>query len=267
MRYSQPRKLKTRRGQLKSEHNPYCLIHRTPMKKQGKSWVCIGHWSTVAHAVSKNRQFAAASLSITGKVKRFAGGRAAYPWCLRCEIRMTRASRNLKRHQSVHYICQNCQQSCLAEYKSLSERRERERQCLTLLNEGHPVSYIRRTLRMSTVTIAKIRGAATPKLCDCGQIKHHLTRCKLRPAYRGIKTEQRSEFDRQLYRISQVHVLRGLPQEVRDDVAQAMLLDVMEHMEQTLKRAPDYLRKHNQWYSRIHANVDLSAPKVLKMEG
>jgi hypothetical protein len=131
MRYSKPRKLRTKRGQLKAEQNAWCLVHRIPMQKHGKNFVCAGHWSTrvaittkpVAQRPKKAHKVTFAEHSAASASKRHLYSRADYPHCLRCHLRMVRITRDTG--CGLGYRCVNCNNTVMARYASKQSWRRR----------------------------------------------------------------------------------------------------------------------------------------------
>lgn len=265
MRYAQPRKLNTKRGQLKAERNAWCWIHRTPMQRHGRRFACSGHWTVL---IDGSGNFAKRSLERTGRTGRQAEAVAAvtkfsYPWCCTCHKRMRRLGRAADGRPSGFY-CGYCRaiagsRTSVVHFKKFLH----QRQIKTMIRAGHLNEQISRTLHAHCYTIKKLRAqipAQEVAHCKCGKLKFHTVACSIKPDIRTLLAPHRTEFDRMITAMNR-QILPGLPEDVRLEIAQQMFLDVRIAVKEITKRAPEYLRRYNEWYNRLSGKVNVDSLK------
>jgi len=258
VRYAQPRKLNTRRGQRKAEQNAWCLTCQQPMARHGKNFSCAQcHIATriqISWAEGRNRRH-------PNNVRPIADNRLTYPFCLGCQVRMQRFSRTTsgKRHS---YRCRQCK-TITASHRDSSKAIEREGQILELLKAGYLDKQIVRKMNCHHRTVARLRKEVnSPRLCECGQLFYHVTKCHQRPGWQTVAREKRDAFDDLLVRINR-RVPSMLPEEMRADICQEMLLQMMESIENVLKNVPRFIKDYKKHYPFHYQSID-SNPKLLE---
>ena len=243
MRYAQPRKLKTRRSERKAALNAWCLNCRQPMARHGRNFTCSGcHLATriqLTGGTLRSRAIRQGTIATQDQ-------RDGYPCCRHCRIRMQRVSRNSA--GNVHaFRCRQCR-TITSSRTERSKALNRESQILALVKDGYSDSQIVRKLKCHHRTVRKFRSAVSdPKRCECGELFRHVTKCKLRPGWQTLARERRNAFDDFVLRISR-RVPGSLPAEMRDDICQEMLLEIMRSIDKVLANAPQYISDYKKRY-------------------
>lgn len=234
MRYAQPRKIKTRRGERKALLNAWCLTCRQPMARHGKNFTC-----STCHVATR-------IVLTCGQRKggnKGSRSESPNPFCRNCRVRM-HSRRNGTSHQ---YRCPRCK-TIVAMHRDLSERLHREGEIIRLIQEGFIDKQIVRRLHCHHRTAARLRlTVANPRRCECGQLFHHTSKCHRRPGWQTLVRERRTTFDDLLVRISR-RVPRALPEEMRAEICQQMLMDVAVAIDRILDNSQHYIRKYKKEY-------------------
>lgn len=236
-RYSKPRKLKTKRGQLKAEQNAWCLEHQIPMEKHGKNISCPGHWSTRIEITSRGkRTFAERSRLLTGQEKRRSFTRPENPFCLRCKIRMCRLSRS-----PLRYVCRNCNAAPVAHTERKGKLEEQKQAVIRLLRQGKSQTQIVRELHVHWSTVRALRPPDY-LAAKSGPHKGHET--------------HRTMFDELLVKVSRA-IPRALFDEIRDELTSMILVDIAGDIDKRIKSVQDYIRQYKKMYpQRISLDAD-----------
>jgi hypothetical protein len=251
MRYAQPRKLKTKRGALKAELNAWCLTCRQPMARHGRNFTCAR--CRIATRITITNGFRQRSQLVKQGQVSCANAQSSYPFCIRCQNRMHRLSR--KSSGKPHaFRCRQCK-AVTASQTEKTRVLKREEAILELVRAGYLDSQIVKRMRCHHTTVKRLRlQVSEVKRCECGQLQHHVNKCHLRPGWQTVAQELRSGFDDQLVRINR-RVPGALPEEMRAEICQEMLLDVMRSIDEILGNVPSYMSAF-QYYS-FDASPDL----------
>ena len=138
---------------------------------------------------------------------------------------------------------------------------QREAQIIGMLAAGYLDSQIVRIMKCHHQTVKKLRARVTNiKLCECGQPFYHVSKCRQRPGWQTVARERRSAFDDLLVRINR-RVPAGLPEEMRDDICQEMLVDVLRSIDKVLGNVPKYLSEYKKRYPFQYHSFDAN-PKL-----
>jgi len=133
-------------------------------------------------------------------------------------------------------------------HRDFSEKLDKQAQIVRLIQGGFIDKQIVRKLHCHHRTVAALRSTVKdPRRCECGQLFHHTTKCHRRPGWQLKVQDRRSMFDDLLVRINR-RVPRGLPEEMRSEICQEMLFDVVESVTRILDRSQDYIRKYKKEY-------------------
>lgn len=89
-------------------------------------------------------------------------------------------------------------------------------------------------------------AVATPRLCQCGLPFYHKRRCNKRQ-WQSVVANGRPFFDELLININR-RLQSGLPEEVKLEMAQMVLLDIMQDIDVRLSKKEDYLRRYKKMY-------------------
>lgn len=263
MRYAQPRTLKTKRGTRKALLNAWCFSCRRPMARHGKNFTCSDCHVATRITISNGR-------GIRGEVIRkgiveSTSLKASYPFCLSCHLRMHRLSRNSE--GKVHaFRCRNCK-SITSSHIARSNLRRREEQILELLRAGYLDSHIVRKMKCHSTTVKRLREQVQDvRRCECGELFHHVAKCHLRPGWQTKARERRDDFDNLLVRISR-RVPSMFPQEMRDDICQEMLLEVLRSMDRVLANAPHFISEYKKRYPFQYYSLDANPLLIDRIAG
>lgn len=259
MRYAQSRKLNTKRGERKAALNAWCVSCHQPMERHGKNFTCPR--CRIATRIVISGGFRKRSQLIREGRLVCASGQAAYPFCAQCRIRMHRLSRR-SRDKPHAFRCRKCK-AVTASHKEQSKIHQRQEQIIQLLEAGYMDSQIVRKMKCHHKTVKRLRGQIPEvKRCECGQLFHHVTKCHLRPGWQTVARERRSAFDDLLVRINR-RVPATLPEEMRDDICQEMLLDLMRSIDKVLGNVPSYISEYKKRYPFQYHSFDAN-PKLVK---
>ncbi len=258
MRYAQPRKLKTARGKRKAALNAWCVTCRLRMERHGKNFTCSR--CRIATRIAISRDFTRRSQLIKeGRIK-CATSQDVYPFCIQCRIRMHRLSR-ASQGKPHGFRCRQCK-AITASSRNQSSLQRREEQIVQLLEAGYLDSQIVRRMKCHHTTVKRLRVEVTEvRRCECGQLFHHVSKCHLRPGWQTVERERRNAFDDLLLRINR-RVPGGLPDEMRGDICQEMLLDVMRSIDKILGNLPSYISEYKKRYAFQYHSFDAN-PKLL----
>jgi hypothetical protein len=153
------------------------------------------------------------------------------------------------------FRCRECR-AITASHKEKAKIHRREEQIIALLEAGYLDSQIVRKMKCHHQTVKRLRlQVSDVKRCECGQLFHHVSKCHLRPGWQTVARERRSAFDDLLLRINR-RVPSGLPQEMRDDICQEMLLDVMRSIDKVLGNLPSYISEYKKRYPFQYHSLD-----------
>lgn len=135
------------------------------------------------------------------------------------------------------------------------------------MEAGYMDSQIVRKMKCHHKTVKRLR-AQNPevKRCECGQLFHHVTKCHLRPGWQTVARERRSAFDDLLVRINR-RVPAALPEEMRDDICQEMLLDLMRSIDKVLGNVPSYISEYKKRYPFQYHSFDANSKLVKRIAG
>jgi hypothetical protein len=189
----------------------------------------------------------------------------SYPFCLGCRVRMHRLSRNSvgKPHA---YRCSKCK-SITSSHTIQARVHEREEEILELIQAGYHDSHIVRKKKCHSTTVKRLRAKArNVRHCECGQVFHHTGKCQLRQGWQTIARERRDDFDNLLVRISR-RVPSVFPEEMRDDICQEMLLEVMKSIERVLARSPQYISDYKKRYPFQYYSFDANPDLIDRIAG
>jgi Zn finger protein HypA/HybF involved in hydrogenase expression len=240
VRYGQPRKLKTRRGQQKAEQNAWCFTCQQPMARHGKNFACPRcRIATRIELTLVRGQGSRVDVTL-------ADAKLQHPFCLDCRVRMHRFSRN-SAGRPHSYRCRKCK-AMTASHRDVSGVYQREREILELIEAGYLDKQIVKSLRCHHRTVARLRvQVSEPRRCDCGQLFYHTKKCPKRPGWQTLVRERRTAFDDLLVRINR-RVPSSLPEEMRADICQEMLLQMMTSIDNVLTKVPDFIREYKKHY-------------------
>ena len=262
MRYAQPRKLNTKRGQRKAEQNAWCLTCHQPMARHGKNFSCSQcHVATRIEISSVEGR----SRRRSDRVSQIADERLLHPFCLSCRIRMQRFSRGAigKPHS---FRCRQCK-AMAASHKDSSKAVDREAEIIALLEAGFLDKQIVRKMSCHHRTVARLRQTVSnARQCECGQLFYHVTKCRQRPGWQTVAREKRGAFDDLLVRINR-RVPSMLPEEMRADICQEMLLQMMESIEDVLKSVPRFIREYKRHYPFQYQSLDSNTKLLERLAG
>ena len=140
---------------------------------------------------------------------------------------------------------------------------EKEQEILELITAGYLDKQIVRKLKCHHRTVARLRLQVNdPRRCDCGQLFYHTKKCQKRPGWQTVVRERRTAFDDLLVRINR-RVPSTLPEEMRADICQEMLLQMMKSIESVLTKVPEFIREYKKDYPFQYHSFDAN-PKLLE---
>lgn len=258
MRYKEPRKLETKRGRKKAEQNAWCFTCRRPMAKHGPSFHCSDcHISTRIELSGENTS----SVTRIPKASRLPEYR---PWCVQCRVQMARFARESTRPDS--YRCRRCR-AMAASHIDSSAAVDKQEKILEMIKAGHLDKQIVRKLHCHHRTVARLRlQVSDPRKCECGQLLHHTKKCHKRPGWQTLARDQRSVFEDLIVRINR-RVPLALPEEMRADICQEMLLEVVKATDAVLARAPQFIRDYKKKYPFQYHSFDANPRLVDRIAG
>ena len=154
-----------------------------------------------------------------------------------------------------------------ASHKDASKSYEREREILRLLQAGYPDKQIVRKMKCHHRTVARLRlQVSDARKCECGQLFYHTTKCHRRPGWQTLVRERRTAFDDLLVRINR-RVPSSLPEEMRADICQEMLLQMMQSIERVLENIPVFIREYKRDYPFQYYSFDAKPKLVERIAG
>lgn len=263
MRYAEPRKLNTKRGARKSLLNAWCVACHQPMARHGKNFTCADCHVATRIAISGGR--GSRSEVIRKGIVESTDLKAAYPCCLTCRLRMHRLSRNSE-NKAHAFRCRNCK-SITSSHIERVGRLQREEQILELLRAGHLDSHIVRKMKCHSTTVKRLREQVRDvRRCECGELFHHVSKCHLRPGWQTTARERRDDFANLLVRISR-RVPSMFPQEMRDDICQEMLLEILKSVDRVLANAPHFISEYKKRYPFQYYSFDANPQLVDRIAG
>jgi len=256
VRYGQPRKLTTKRGQKKAEQNAWCFTCRQPMSRHGKNFACsqcrIATRIELTLSPRQNSRLPKLSLE---------DSKWQHPFCVSCRVQMHRFSRRSS-GRPHSYRCRKCK-AMTASRRDSSKIVAKEQEIIALITAGYLDKQIVRKLKCHHRTVARLRLHVTdPRRCDCGQLFYHTKKCQKRPGWQTLVRERRTAFDDLLVRINR-RVPSTLPEEMRADICQEMLLQMMKSIENVLTKVPDFIREYKKDYPFQYHSFDAN-PKLLE---
>jgi len=254
VRYGQPRKLKTKRGQKKAEQNAWCFTCRQPMSRHGKNFACSNCHIATRIELTVGPRPQGAKLSLQDSTWQ-------QPFCISCRVQMNRFSRRTS-GRPHSYRCRTCK-SMTASYRDSSKTYEKEQEILELITAGYLDKQIVRKLKCHHRTVARLRLQVNdPRRCDCGQLFYHTKKCQKRPGWQTLVRERRTVFDDLLVRINR-RVPSTLPEEMRADICQEMLLQMMKSIDNVLTKVPEFIKEYKKDYPFQYHSFDAN-PKLLE---
>ena len=150
-----------------------------------------------------------------------------------------------------------------ASHRDSSKIYEKEQEILELITAGWLDKQIVRKLKCHHRTVARLRlQVSDPRRCDCGQLFFHTKKCQKRPGWQTLARERRTAFDDLLVRINR-RVPSTLPEEMRADICQEMLLQMMKSIENVLTKVPEFIREYKKDYPFQYHSFDAN-PKLLE---
>ena len=150
-----------------------------------------------------------------------------------------------------------------ASHRDASRLYQREREILELIGAGYLDKQIVKQLKCHHRTVARLRlQVSEPRLCDCGQLFYHTEKCQKRPGWQTLARERRTAFDDLLVRINR-RVPSTLPEEMRADICQEMLLQMMKSIDNVLTKVPEFIRDYKKDYPFQYHSFDAN-PKLLE---
>lgn len=280
VRYSQPRKLKTKRGQLKAERNAWCIKCHQPMAKHG----CFFH--------CQNCRSCCKAQQGPPQWKRLAA--PTNPWCLRCRQPL------IKHGQS--YRCKECGTHVADNHRlrlALERRGRTNAWCLScrwpMLATGvwrcercgvstvyHSIKAERRDTRPEAdprnpyCIIHRRRMQSAEK----GRRRFRCPECRLSVTarsrqmahYVGVQWQLRplaapsTTIDRFVRAIDHA-VPRGLLPEMREEICQEMLLAILDYAEKVVLDVPGFVKAYKKRYPLPMNSLDANPLWAEKLVG
>jgi hypothetical protein len=143
----------------------------------------------------------------------------------------------------------------------------REKEILKLVKAGYLDKQIVRKMNCHHRTVARLRLQVTDvRRCDCGQLFYHTSKCHRRPGWQTVVRERRDAFDNLLVRINR-RVPSALPEEMRADICQEMLLQMMESIEKVLASVPTFVKDYKKEYPFQYHSIDANPKFADKIAG
>ena len=263
MRYVYPRKLKTKRGLLKATLNAWCMSCQQPMARHGKNFTCSD--CHVATRIRIENGLGRRCGVIRQGKSRSQGQQSSYPFCLKCKIRMHRFSR-ASTQQEHAFRCRQCR-AITSSHVERGQIYEREARIIKLLEAGHLDSQIVRKMKCHHTTVRRLRKEVKDvRLCECGQLYHHVSKCHLRAGWQTLVKERRTLFDDLLVRVNR-RVPSAFPDEMRDEICQEMFLEVIKSIDRVLGNAPEFIRRYKKRYPFQYHSFDANPDLVERIAG
>lgn len=124
----------------------------------------------------------------------------------------------------------------------------RDQQIAALVRAGYQGVQIAAKLHCSTKTIKRVRETVTEiARCECGRPKYHTRGCLKTNAFRREARAQQPVFEAIINSL-QAKLPERIPAEMREDIRQQLLLDVMEFVGEAVQNSHKYVRKYNQMF-------------------
>jgi hypothetical protein len=143
----------------------------------------------------------------------------------------------------------------------------REQEILQLIKAGFLDKQIVKKMKCHHRTVAGLRTQVSDaRRCDCGQLYYHTTKCHRRPGWQTLARQRRDAFDDLLVRINR-RVPSALPEEMRADICQEMLLQMMKSIEQVLANMPSFIREYKKDYPFQYHSFDAKPRLVEQIAG
>ena len=263
MRYARPRKLTTKRGLHKATRNAWCLSCREPMAKHGKNFTCSQcHLATriqIANGLGKRAE------AIRKGAQEAASRQSEYPYCMQCKIKMHRFSRNSS--GKVHaFRCAQCK-SITSSHTVLGKVHQRQQEITDLIRAGYLDCHVVRKMKCHHSTVRRLRAEVSDiRLCECGLVFYHTSKCHLRAGWQTKVRDRRAAFDELLVRINR-RVPAEFPQEMREEICQEMLLEIMKSIDRVLANTPDFIKKYKKRYPFQYYSFDADPKLVERIAG
>ena len=148
-------------------------------------------------------------------------------------------------------------------HKDSSKNFCREKQILELLKAGFLDKQIVKQMHCHHRTVARLRLEVTDvRRCDCGQLFYHTSKCNKRPGWQTLARERRDAFDDLLIRINR-RVPSTLPEEMRADICQEMLVQMMKSIEHVLGNVSLFIKEYKKVYPFQYHSFD-AKPKLVE---
>ena len=93
-------------------------------------------------------------------------------------------------------------------------------------------------------------------------LHYHTRKCRKRGGWQAVARERHEVFDELLVRINR-KVPTALPEEMRADICQEMLLEVLPSIEEVLGKVPVFIRDYKRNYPFQYHSLDAN-PKLLQ---
>ena len=233
-----------------------------PMARHGKNFSCSQcHVATRIEINSVEGR----SRRCSDRVSQIRDERLLHPFCLSCRIRMQKFSRG-KIGKPHSFRCRQCK-TITASHRDSSKAVDREAVIIALLEAGYLDKQIVRKMNCHHRTVARLRQTVSnPRQCECGQLFYHVTKCRQRPGWQTVAREKRGAFDDLLVRINR-RVPSMLPEEMRADICQEMLLQMMESIEDVLKSVPRFIREYKRHYPFQYQSLDSNTKLLERLAG
>jgi hypothetical protein len=136
-----------------------------------------------------------------------------------------------------------------------------------LIQAGYLDSHIVRKKKCHSTTVKRLRAqAGNVRRCECGQVFHHAGKCQLRPGWQTTARDRRDDFDNLLVRINR-RVPSAFPEEMRDEICQEMVLEVMKSIERVLATAPQFISEYKKRYPFQYYSFDASPELMDRIAG
>lgn len=154
-----------------------------------------------------------------------------------------------------------------ASRRDISKAHEKEQEILQHIEAGHLDKQIAKKLKCHHRTVARLRQQVMePRRCDCGQLFYHAKKCLKRPGWQALARERRTAFDDLLVRINR-RVPSTLPEEMRADICQEMLLQMMKSIDTVLTKVPEFIKEYKKDYPFQYHSFDANPKLVERIAG
>ena len=226
------------------------------MARHGKNFAC-----SQCHIATRIELTGSSTMRSTVAKLSLKDSKWQHPFCVSCRVQMHRFSRS-SCGRPHSYRCRKCK-AMIASHRDSSKVFEKEQEILELIAAGYLDKHIVRKLRCHHRTVARLRlEVSDPRRCDCGQLFYHTKKCQKRPGWQTFVRERRTAFDDLLVRINR-RVPSTLPEEMRADICQEMLLQMMKSIDHVLTKAPEFIREYKKDYPFQYHSFDAN-PKLLE---